>query len=102
MVFSTDGILPRGGVMGNNEHSYLSVGEFQRSMQALERAVTTGFARTDARLENIETAQNDHGERLAVIEATNKAKTRKALGWSAVATTGVVTLLEAVKTYFRK
>lgn len=86
--------------MGNTEH--LTVGEFQRSMQALERAVTTGFARTDARLEQIEAGQNNYGERIAVLEASHKTRTRKAIGWSAIITTGAVTLLESVKAYFSR
>jgi hypothetical protein len=78
---------------------HLSVGEFQRAMQALERTVTTGFERTDARLERIESGQAGHGERLAVVEASVKSRRRHAVGWGTAVATGMATLFEGIRTY---
>jgi hypothetical protein len=80
---------------------HLTVGEFQRSMQALERAVTTGFARTDDRLERIESVLTHHGERIAVLESASKTRSRKAAGWSTAAAAFVVTVFEGVRAYLR-
>jgi hypothetical protein len=85
----------------NYSNSPLSVGEFQRSMQALERMVQAGFERTDDRLERIESAQGEHGERIAVLEGGRKAQARRAAGWSTLIVSGGVAVVEAVRRYYK-
>lgn len=69
----------------------LTTGEFDRRMTSLETMISRGFEQTDARLE-------DHGERIARLEAVNKKETRKsAAGWSSVVAGGVMAAFEIVK-----
>lgn len=77
--------------MGNAEH--LTVGEFQRGIERMERFIesTIGPIRDDV---------FNHEGRLAVVEESQKAKTRKTAGWSAAAVTIVMAIVEGARAYF--
>ena len=75
----------------------LSVGEFQRSMKALERSINTRFDETDSGIRDIRNDQRAHAERLAVLEEFKKAETRKSLSVATVLTVAIAAVGEILK-----
>lgn len=80
---------------------HLTVGEHQRSTQALERVINTGFSRMDGRFDGITDILQDHGARLAVLEEARKQERRslqkKTVGWGSAIAGFVMLLVEIGK-----
>jgi hypothetical protein len=80
----------------SEQNGYLRVAEFERAMQRLERAVTSGYDR-------IETKVDNYGERIVKLEnidrSERKTSTKKTVGWSSAAAGVVMLLVEAIKAY---
>jgi hypothetical protein len=77
-------------------HEHLTVGEFTRAMEALERSVLTRF---DQRFDRIEHRLDLHAERLVTLEAAKKKSTLKTAGWTGAAATVLVAIIESVKAF---
>lgn len=85
--------------MGGNEP--LTTGVFHHTMSRLETRMDKRFDTLDVRLDG-------HGERLAVVEAEQRAarraaqsKTRTTAGWSTAAAAVVVVVFESVRALLR-
>lgn len=77
-----------------DQQEHLTVGEFQRAMGALTETVERGFDR-------ITEAQQEHGERIAVLEAASKAKSRRAASWGTAGAAVVVAAAEWIRFKFK-
>ncbi len=80
----------------SEQNGYLRVGEFERAMARLERAVTSGYDR-------IETKVDEYGERIVRLESVERSErtssTKKTVGWSSAVAGGIMILVEAIKAY---
>jgi hypothetical protein len=75
----------------------LSVGEFQRSMKALERSINARFDDTDQGIREVRDDIRLHGERLAVLEEFKKSETKKNLSVATVLTVVIAATGEILK-----
>ena len=80
----------------------LSLGEFQRSIQALERSINTRFDSVDERLDGLQKEREKQSERIAVLEAATAATpdTKTTTTWSVIAATLTAGIIAGVKAMF--
>jgi hypothetical protein len=78
--------------MGGQEQ--LTAREFYKGIERIE-------ARFDRRFDTLDEKIDSHGERIAVLEAAAKSKTRKSVGWSSAAATVIVAVFEGVRAYLK-
>ena len=82
-----------------NGEQNLSVGEFQRSMQSLERTMAQGLARTDERFNALDEKIDVHTARIAAIEATASLGKTKSAGWSVAIAATAIAVAETVRRF---
>lgn len=80
--------------MGEREH--LTISEYERGQKALERSINNGFARMESRFDNLDRVTDSHGERLAVLEAAQKATKREKTKSIALTSGGIATVIVGV------
>jgi hypothetical protein len=80
-------------------YEHLSVGEFSRAMESLERNV---IGRLDQRCDRIEDRMSIHAERLVKLETARKKSNLRTAGWASGAATVLVAIIETVKTYIAR
>ena len=92
--------------MGNN-NGYLTVGEFERAMQAQNTMLRDGFSEVRERLNDVCEKQDTHSERIAVLETNHKfhhatpVKTKVAWGSIGAGAAAVVAIVKGFFTYVK-
>jgi hypothetical protein len=82
--------------MGEQEH--VTIGEFSRTMQSLERQIRSGFDGVNARLDGLVQTQVDHEGRISRLDERTSSASRRA-GVHGATWGSIVTMIGALIQY---
>lgn len=87
-----------------HQEPHLTVGEYTRRMESVEKQIANGFARMDTRFDRVDERMTGHGERIRVLEtrdrAESRATTKRVAGWTTAISVMVAGILKGLQWVF--